>query len=147
MEPRCFVMKPEQRDRPLNVVGTEVTILASNDATQGMGVTLQQGDEGNGPPPHYHAWEEAFYVLKGSVNFTCEGKPYNCPAGTFVYVPAGTVHGFQYGAGGGQMLEFTGTGSLAAQMFTAMNKEIPPGAPDIPRIIEVLGRNGVNVAA
>ena len=70
-----------------------------------------------------------------------------CTPGTLVHVPAGTVHGFRYGAGGGQMLEFTGQGSLASRMFTAISKEIPPGPPDIPKMLEILTQNGVTVAA
>ncbi|MBX3303340.1 MAG: hypothetical protein KF693_14090 [Nitrospira sp.] len=44
------------------------------------------------------------------------------------------------------MLEITGQGSLAAQMFTAINNEIPAGPPDIPKVLEILKRNGVTVA-
>ena len=67
--------------------------------------------------------------------------------GTLVHVPRGTVHGFSYGSGGGQMLEITGQGATAAQMFTAIDHEIPAGPPDIPKVLEVLKRNGVTVAA
>jgi hypothetical protein len=62
-------------------------------------------------------------------------------------MPAGTIHGFRYGAGGGEMLEFTGQGGFATQMFTDINKEIPPGPPDIPKVLAVLKQNGVTVAA
>ncbi len=56
------------------------------------------------------------------------------------------MHGFRYGAGGGQMLEITGAGARAAQMFAAIDKEIPPGPPDVPKLLDVLKRNGVTVA-
>ena len=39
-----------------------------------------------------------------------------------------------------------GAGALAAQMFTAVDSEIPPGPPDIPKLLDVLKRNGVTVA-
>jgi len=142
-----FVLRPDQHARALNVVGTQVTVLASNATTQSFGITLQQGDEGTGPPPHSHDWDEAFYVLKGEVNFQCDGKTYACTVGTLVHVPRGTVHGFSYGSGGGQMLEITGDGALAAQMFKAVDSEIPSGPPDIPKLLDVLERNGVTVAA
>jgi hypothetical protein len=44
------------------------------------------------------------------------------------------------------MLEVTGAGSLAAQMFTALDRELPPGPPDIPKPNDLLKRNGVTVA-
>ena len=56
-----------------------------------------------------------------------------CMPGTLVHVPAATMHGFRYGVGGGEMLELTGQGGFATQMFTVINKEIPPGPPTFPR--------------
>jgi quercetin dioxygenase-like cupin family protein len=141
-----FVVTPEDHDPVLSVLGTRVTVLASNAATQAYEITLQQGEEGTGPPPHSHNWDESFYVLKGRVEFTCAGKTTECMPGTLVHVPAGTVHGFRYGAGGGEMLELTGQGGSATQMFTAVSKEIPPGPPDVLKVVEVLERNGVTVA-
>ncbi|OQW33719.1 MAG: hypothetical protein A4E19_02390 [Nitrospira sp. SG-bin1] len=38
-----FVLSPDQHEPVLNVVGTQVTVLASNAATQSYGITLQQG--------------------------------------------------------------------------------------------------------
>ena len=147
MKAQPFVVTPKDYDPALNVLGTKVTVLASNAATQTYEITLQQGEEGTGPPPHSHGWDESFYVLKGNVEFTCAGKTAMCTPGTLVHVPAGTVHGFRYGTGGGEMLELTGQGGFATQMFTAISKEIPPGPPNIPKVLEVLKQNGVTVAA
>ena len=54
MSAQPFVLRPDQDGPALNVVGTEVTVLASNVATQSYGITLQQGEEGTGPPLHSH---------------------------------------------------------------------------------------------
>jgi hypothetical protein len=66
-----------------------------------------------------------------------------CFAGTFVHVPAGTVHAFSYGPGGGEMLEITGAGSKAVQMFSALDRELPPGLPDVQKVLQVAGEYGV----
>ncbi len=145
MKTQPFIVTPEDYAPALNVLDTKVTVLASKAATQTYEITLQQGDEGTGPPLHSHDWDESFYVLKGKIEFTSAGKTVMCMPGTLVHVPAGTVHGFRYGAGGGEMLELTGQGGLATQMFTAISKEIPPGPPDIPKVVEVLRQNGVTV--
>lgn len=145
MKIKPFIVTPNNYNTALSVLGTKVTILAPNTATQSYEITLQQGDEGTGPPPHSHDWDESFFILKGTVEFVCDGKSTTCTQGTLVHVPAGTVHGFNYGAGGGEMLEFTGQGGLATQMFTAVNNEIPPGPPDIPKVLGVLQSNGVTV--
>ena len=146
MRTQPFVVTPADYSPALNVLGTKVTVLASNAATQAYEITLQQGDEAMGPPPHSHNWDESFYVLKGTVEFTCAGKTLTCVPGTLVHVPAGAVHSFRYGADGGEMLELTGQGGLATQMFTAVSKEIPPGPPETARLLEVLRKNGVTVA-
>jgi quercetin dioxygenase-like cupin family protein len=140
-----FIVRPDERERALNVVGTKVTVLASNAATQSLGITFQQGDEGTGPPPHRHDWDECFYVLKGEMEFFCDGTIHKCVPGTLVYLPRGTLHGFRYGVDG-QVLEITGSGALAAQMFTAIDGEIPDGPPDIPKLLDVFKRHHVTVA-
>ena len=141
-----FVLTPDRHARALNVVGTQVTVLASNAVTQSYGITLQRGDEGTGPPPHSHDWDEAFYVLSGEIQFLCDRQAHVCLPGTLVHIPRGTVHGFQYGKGGGQMLEITGENAWAAQMFAAVDQAIPLGPPDIPKLLQVLEQNGVTVA-
>lgn len=146
MKLQPFIVTPNDYDPPLNVLGTKVIVLASRAAAQGYEITLQQGGEGMGLPLHSHEWDESSYVLKGSIEFSCADKTVMCLPGTLMHVPAGTVHGFRYGAGGGEMFEFTGQGSLATQMFTAISKEVLPGPPDIPKVLEVLNQNGVTVA-
>ena len=98
-----------------------------------------------GPPPHSHDWDEAFFVLKGSVDFTSDNKTESCFPGTLVFVPGGAVHSFQYRPDGGEMLEMTGAGSWATQMFAAVDEKIPPGPPEIENITEVLSKNGVTL--
>ncbi len=141
-----FVLRPDQHERALDVVGTKVVVLASNASTQSYGVTLQKGNAGTGPLPHSHDWDECFYVLQGGVEFLCDGTAQTCLEGTLVHVPRRTVHGFRFAAGGGQMLELTGQGARAAQMFTAIDRVATGGPPDVLTLVEVLRLNGVTVA-
>ena len=140
-----LIIKPETYQSALNVVGTNVTVLASKQDTKGQEFTFQTGEKGMGPPPHSHDWDEAFFVIKGSVEITCDGKTEMCTPGTLAFVPGGTIHAFKYGPDGGEMLEITGSGSIAAQMFTALDNEVPPGPPNVEKIVEVMNRNGVTV--
>ncbi len=141
----ALILKPETYQPALNVGGFDVTVLASKQDTLGQEFTYQVGEKGMGPPPHSHDWDESFFVVKGSVEFSCDGKTELCSAGTLVFVPGGTLHSFQYGPDGGEMLEITGTGSRAAQMFIAIDAESSPGAPDFKKITEVMRANGVTV--
>jgi quercetin dioxygenase-like cupin family protein len=145
MSPTQLVVKPSDRSPALNVVGVKVTILVSDAVSPTQQITLQSGDEGAGPPPHSHPWEESFFVTKGQVNFTCGGQTTTCSAGTLIRVPADTVHAFSFGPDGGEMLEVTGQGSKAVQMFLALDREIPPGPPDVNKVANVGGKYGLAI--
>jgi quercetin dioxygenase-like cupin family protein len=69
-----FTLKPLNYPKPHSVVGIDITVLVSREATGSHEITLQTGDKGSGPPPHSHPWDESFYVVKGAVDFTVEGK-------------------------------------------------------------------------
>lgn len=50
----------------------------------------------SGPAPHFHKiMEEGFYVLEGTLSFQLDGKWIAAGPGTFVHVPAYTVHAFR----------------------------------------------------
>lgn len=142
-----LILTPEQQPRPLSVVGMQITVLAANATTGSYGLTLQEGDEGTGPPPHRHGWDEAFYVLSGNIEFKCSGQTVACRQGTLVHVPRGTEHAFTFGSGGGRMLEITGPGADAAPFFTAIDREIPAGVMDLGKLLELAGRHGVEFSA
>src|SRR5574340_1108576 len=127
MKPEPFVVSAKTYEPALNVLGVSVTVLASNVQTQGYEITLQSGGEGVGPPPHRHDWDESFFVLRGSVEFSIDGKAGHCGPGTLVHLPAGTVHGYRFGPGGGEMFEVAGSGGNATRMFARVSREIPPG--------------------
>lgn len=143
MSPKAQVVTPGDRQAALNVIGVRIAVLVSDAASKTQRITLQSGDEGAGPPPHEHPWDESFYVTRGQVRFTCGGETSNCLPGTLVHIPAGTIHAFSFGPEGGEMLEITGAGSQAIPMFTALDREIPPGPPDVPKVVEVAGAYGV----
>ena len=145
MSPEPFVIKPADRKTALNVLGTQVTVLASGDDSSDQRITLQAGNEGTGPPPHSHDWDESFYVSGGQIQFTCGGETSMCAAGTFVHIPASTVHSFSYGPGGGELIEITGRRSHAIEMFEALADAIPPGPLDVAKAIQVCGEHGVKI--
>jgi quercetin dioxygenase-like cupin family protein len=145
MSPKPIVIKPADREPALNVLGTQVTVLASGDDLSDQRITLQAGSEGTGPPPHSHDWGESFFVSGGHIQFTCGGETSMCAAGTFVHIPAGAVHSFSYGPGGGELIEITGRRSNAIKMFYALAREIPPGPLDVAKAIQVCGEHGVKI--
>lgn len=51
MKPQPFIVSPNDYIPALNVLGTKVTVLASNVATQSYEITLQQGGTKEWVPP------------------------------------------------------------------------------------------------
>lgn len=141
-----FFTSPSDYPEPLNVLGDSITVLARLEQVGDYAVTLNYGHEGNGPPPHSHAWDETFFVVKGEVDFTIDGQTRVAKEGTLVHFPAGTVHSFKFGPGGAHLLEISGRGSQAVEMFTALDREVPGADQDVGKLVRVLQENGVELA-
>ncbi|WP_170533403.1 MULTISPECIES: cupin domain-containing protein [Ruegeria] len=141
-----FFTSPSDYPEPLNVLGDKITVLARLEQIGDYAVTLNYGHEGNGPPPHTHPWDETFFVVKGEVEFVMDGETRSAPAGTLVHFPAGTVHSFKFGPGGAHLLEISGRGSRAIEMFTDLDREAPGPVQDGAKIAEVLRKTGVELA-
>ncbi|MCP5181681.1 MAG: cupin domain-containing protein [Pseudomonadales bacterium] len=145
MAAQPLIRTPADAGKRLHVLGVTVDVLASPDETGDVQITRQSGPADAGPPPHSHGWDESFYITRGEVIFTCAGETSVCGTGSLVFVPAGTIHAFKFGADGGEMLEYTGRRSNAIAMFTAVDREVPPGPPDLEKAVQVLHDHGVTV--
>ena len=53
------------------------------------------------------------------------------------------IHGFSFGVEGGEMIEVTAKESQALSMFTALDREVPPGPFDVDKIVQVAGQYDV----
>ena len=143
MSKKAFALTAGDRPRALNIVGERITVLASKQVTEGYEIFLQEGDEGTGPPPHRHDWDESFFVIEGAIDFGIGDEQTTAQAGTLVHLPAGTVHWFRFGRGGGRMLSMTGESSGAAAFFTDCDRVIPDGSPDLEKLGAVADRHSV----
>ena len=74
-------------------------VKADAGSTRGVVSVLEATEPaGFGPPIHVHNdADEAFYVLEGEYVMSLEGDEHRCPAGSFVFIPAGVPHGFRVG--------------------------------------------------
>lgn len=143
---QMIALAPHEYSAPLQVIGVRITVLASRDATQSHEITLQEGPEGVGPPPHSHAWDESFYVLRGSVECVLGDRPVRATPGYFLHVPAGTRHAFRFGPEGGALLEIAGPDAAATALFEHLDREVPPGPPDLAKVAGILRDHGVVLA-
>jgi quercetin dioxygenase-like cupin family protein len=109
---------------------------------------------GAGAPPNRHpSDDEAFYVLDGSFEFLIDDRTVQATSGSFVKIPTGAVHAFtNVGDKPGRLLIINSPGkahdgffSEAGEPMPSGTRELPPpgGAPDIPRLLEIGRRNGL----
>ena len=127
----------------MNVVGEHITVLASNAATGGYEIFLQEGPEGSGPIPHSHPWDESFFVTRGEVDFQIDGAEQTAVAGTLVHLPAGTVRRFSF-RNSGAMVSMTSAAGASA-MFAEIDREITPDKPDVEKLIDIVVRHRLTV--
>lgn len=95
---RCLVVTPGE-GRLIDLADFEMRVKADAGGTGGVVSVLEASEPpGFGPPVHVHDdAAEAFYVLDGEYVMSLDGDEYRCPAGSFVFVPAGVPHGFRVG--------------------------------------------------
>lgn len=139
-----MVVTPEARPTPLDLVGEDMTVLASSAQTGSYEIFLQVGREGSGPPPHHHPWDEAFYVLRGEVLFGANGEESTVHPGTLVHIPGGTTHWFKMGAGGAEMLSITSKVG-AASFFSAISRDEDGNAPGFEDIIRIAAEHNATI--
>jgi mannose-6-phosphate isomerase-like protein (cupin superfamily) len=103
----AYVLAPGE-GRSIDLGAFAMTVKASWDETDGV-FSLLEAEEppGFGPPLHIHRdAAEAFYVLEGEYIMFLDDGEVRCAAGSFIFIPAGTRHGFRVGAAPSRKLNF-----------------------------------------
>jgi quercetin dioxygenase-like cupin family protein len=95
--PASVVTRPGEGTTIQGPAGGPLTFMARGEQTGGALTAVQNVvAPGDGPPIHVHAAEdECWYVIEGDLRFKLGEEIALAPAGSFVFVPRGTPHGFQ----------------------------------------------------
>jgi mannose-6-phosphate isomerase-like protein (cupin superfamily) len=103
----AYVHQPGE-GRAIDLGSFAMTLKASSDDTGGIFSLLEAAEPpGFGPPLHiHHDAAEAFYVLEGEYVMFLDEREVRCPAGTFLFIPAGMRHGFRVGPVPSRKLNF-----------------------------------------
>jgi quercetin dioxygenase-like cupin family protein len=107
-----------------------------------------------GPPPNRHpADDEAFYVLDGTFELRIGSEIRTAKAGDFIKIPRGEVHTFKnVGPDPARILIMNAPGTAHVRFFSEAGAPMPPGTkdmpppsgpPDVPRLLEIGTRNGI----
>lgn len=129
----------------LRVLGTEIKFLCEGENTKKVwSLTECAAPRDAGPPPHHHAWDEAYYVLEGEVRFTVDGRDVVLGAGEFVHIPGGTVHGFQGASDAAARMLIFDTPANAAGFFRDAEREVRDIPADLPKVPAIGARYGIH---
>src|SRR4029453_7090618 len=94
-----FMLAPGQ-GRSIDLGNFAMSLKATVEQTGGHFSLLEATEPpGFGPPLHLHRdASESFYVLEGEYTVFLDDRQFSCPAGSFIFMPAGRAHGFRVGA-------------------------------------------------
>lgn len=128
---------------PLKVLGETVTVFAGQDPGKPFEVHIQEGKRGGGPPPHTHPWDEAFYVLEGTLDLALGDETFRLAAGSFVHIPANTVHAYTNASDTTKTLAVV-SDCKGGEMFAAFDAEVHELPRDVPKMISISEKLGVD---
>jgi quercetin dioxygenase-like cupin family protein len=107
-------MLPPGQGRSIDLGNFAMSVKATEEQTGGHFSLLEATEPADfGPPLHIHRdASESFYVLEGAYTVFLDQRQFTCPAGSFVFIPAGTPHSFRVSAETGRKLVLFTTASL-----------------------------------
>lgn len=129
-------------------------VLAESANTNGQFTLLWElCPKGSGATPHYHDQDEGFFVTEGQVTYLANGKLLLAKAGSFVWIPRGTVHSFRvdtetatllnlYTPGGFERMIIEG--ALPAETFTLPPKGLGMKL-DQPQLLKLFDQIGMHI--
>jgi len=141
----AFVLGPGE-GRSIDLGNFAMSVKAAGDDTGGAFALLEAAEPpGFGPPLHIHSnAAEAFYVLEGEYHIFIDEQAYDCPAGSFIFIPAGILHGFRVGAEPSRKLNLY-TPAAMVGYFDQLGAAIQAGDADPRRLDEIARRYGMEV--
>jgi quercetin dioxygenase-like cupin family protein len=147
MSKQMVVVKQGQAEE-LNAMGAAVRFLCGAEKT-GRAWSLMEVEVGEkvGPPPHHHPWDEAYYVVLGTVRFTLDGREQLFKAGDFIYAPGGTVHGFQGASPEPARILIFDAPAHAESFFRELNREVKEMPRDLPKALAIGERHQIHFEA
>ena len=133
---QIHIYHTEDMPKPVNVVGESIAVLGAGDLSKEFEVHLQSGQKDGGPPPHTHPWDEGFYILEGEVEITLNGKATILKAGSYVHIPANTLHCYRNVTQGAKMLAVV-SDPMGGEFFKNVHNLMPDNPEALPKLLKV----------
>jgi mannose-6-phosphate isomerase-like protein (cupin superfamily) len=140
-----YVLQPGE-GRLIALGGFSMSVKATDEGTSGMFTLLEAEEPPDlGPPLHiHHGIAEAFYVLEGEYVIFIRDTETRCPAGSFIFIPAETPHGFRVGKAASRKLNLYLPASMVGY-FDDLSEAMKSGEADPDRLSEIATRYSVEV--
>jgi len=128
----AFTLGPGE-GRVVDLGSFRMLVKATREDTGGaFSLLAAEEPAGFGPPLHiHHDAAEAFYVLDGEYIIFLDDREVSCPAGSFIFIPAGTPHGFRVGNTASRKLNFYAPAAMVGyfdELSAATKKgQVEPG--------------------
>ena len=140
-----FVLRPGE-GRSIDLGNFAMTLKAADSETGGAFTLLEAAEPPNfGPPLHIHTnAAEAFYVLEGEYHIYIDEGVHACPTGSFIFIPAGTRHGFRVGDVPSRKLNLY-TPAAMVGYFDELSGALLAGDADPTSLDDIARRHGMEV--
>jgi mannose-6-phosphate isomerase-like protein (cupin superfamily) len=141
----AIVLRPGE-GRAIDLGNFVMSLKVSGDETGEAFALLEAAEPADfGPPMHiHHDCAEAFFVLEGEYRIFVEADEFDCPAGSFIYIPSGLRHGFRVGPLPSRKLNLYAPAAMVGY-FDALSAAIPSGSADDARLDEIARANSMEV--
>jgi len=137
MDKQSVVMKRGQGET-LSVLGTSVRFLCESEKTaNGFSVMEVVLPKDQGPPPHEHPWDEAYYILEGQARFQVGDMEAVFGAGDFLYAPGGVVHAFRGASEAPARVLVMDAPAAAEKFFREVDREVKAMPQDLAKLPEI----------
>lgn len=139
------IIVPSDGGGKLNILGIPMYIRIHGRDTGGVVSVVESHDvPGGGPPPHIHQNEdETFQALEGEYEWTVGEKTFIAGKGTTIFAPRGIPHTYRYlGSEPGRLMCVI-TPSGFEGFFEEIGAMSPEQQQDIPRVMEIGGKYGL----
>ena len=129
----------------LRIVGDTIRVLATLDDTGGKFEAFETtGPRGSGPPPHAHPWSESYFIAEGEVDVIVGDETMRATPGSFINIPAGTIHGYRIASQSARFTVIT-TAAGASDFFHELDAETQGSVADMEKIMAVATKHGLTV--
>ena len=141
----AIVLRPGE-GRAIDLGNFVMSLKVSGDDTGNAFSLLEAAEPADfGPPMHiHHDCGEGFFVLEGEYRIFVEADEFDCPAGSFIYIPSGLRHGFRVGPLPSRKLNLYAPAAMVGY-FDALSAAITSGDVDPARLDEIARANAMEV--